>query len=48
MTAKAVFPPLWAMIGPALTVAARRADSNVMLNFILKEGDLKIQRVFKI
>lgn len=46
VTAKAVFPPCWTAMGPALTVTARRADSNVILNFILKEGDVKMDKKF--
>lgn len=33
-------------MGPALTVTARRADSNVILNFILKEGNVKMGKRF--
>lgn len=46
VTAKAVFPPCWTAMGPALTVTAKRADSNVILNFILKEGNVKMDKKF--
>lgn len=46
VTAKAVVPPCWTAMGPALTVTANRADSNVILNFILKEGNVKMDKKF--